>query len=170
MPVFKEKNKTTSITTEYKCPDFFVVVGDYRECQIVVWSTFTCDILATYVCPAPIHALQWDPYMCNEFASVGAQGSIMFWLLDETGSSAALSVHEAKVPREIEMAQHGVGVHAQSATLLPWSDGIFRFILNSGSLIGNSTFHMSYCFLGLVDLSYEIGSKFQIFINFVFKM
>jgi hypothetical protein len=39
----------------------------------------------------------------NEFASIGENGAVLFWLLDEgTGpDSANLNVHEADVPEEL---------------------------------------------------------------------
>lgn len=50
---------------------------------------------------APIHCIKWDPTAVNEFASVGEDGSLCFWLLDETDNEAGLSVHEAEVPDEL---------------------------------------------------------------------
>lgn len=39
--------------------------------------------------------------------SVGQDGSVLFWLLDETKNNACLNVHEAEVPEEL-LQKHGV--------------------------------------------------------------
>ncbi|KAJ7372636.1 WD repeat-containing protein 90 [Desmophyllum pertusum] len=43
----------------------------------------------------------WDPYTANEFTSVGQDGSVLFWLLDDTGEKMTLNVHEPEVPGEL---------------------------------------------------------------------
>ncbi|XP_064636675.1 WD repeat-containing protein 90-like [Lineus longissimus] len=82
---------------------FLVSAGDYRECSVVVWSTYTYTILTATKATLPIHSIKWDPYTMNEFASVGENGAVLFWLLDEGAGpdSATLNVHEADVPEEI---------------------------------------------------------------------
>lgn len=75
--------------------------GDYRDCTIVIWSTATYCILTTSKAASPIHDLRWDPFTVNEFASVGADGMVLFWLLDETGANVSLNVHEAEVPEDL---------------------------------------------------------------------
>jgi hypothetical protein len=59
----------------------------------------------------PIHDLLWDPYTVNEFASVGQNGTLLFWLLDETGTDVALNVHEADVPEELLQTHHLVSAY-----------------------------------------------------------
>lgn len=71
---------------------FLISVGDYRECSVVVWSTRDLVMLTASCAPQPIHDLRWDPYTANEFVSVGQNGSVLFWLLDETGGSISLNV------------------------------------------------------------------------------
>lgn len=51
--------------------------------------------------------MKWDPFSVNEFVSVGQDGSVLFWLLDETKNNACLNVHEAEVPEEL-LQKHGV--------------------------------------------------------------
>ena len=79
----------------------FDTLGDYRDCSIVVWSTTTYCILTTSKAASPIHDIKWDPYTVNEFSSVGVNGTILFWLLDETTSNIGLNVHEAEVPDDL---------------------------------------------------------------------
>lgn len=81
---------------------FCNLTGDYREYCIVVWETTSYQIAATSMAPAPIHCLKWDPFAVNEFVSVGEQGTVLFWLLDETSSEVCLNVHEADLPDELE--------------------------------------------------------------------
>ena len=57
---------------------------------------------------SPIHELKWDPYTVNEFASVGQNGTVLFWLLDETTTDVCLNVHEAEVPDELLQGHHKV--------------------------------------------------------------
>lgn len=78
-----------------------MLTGDYRDCSIVVWSTHNYCILTTSKAASPIHDLRWDPYTVNEFASVGQNGTVLFWLLDETTSNICLNVHEADVPDDL---------------------------------------------------------------------
>lgn len=67
-------------------------VGDYRECSVVVWSTSDLVVLAASFARLPVHDVMWDPYTANEFTCVGQDGSVLFWLLDETGDKMTLNV------------------------------------------------------------------------------
>ena len=84
--------------------------GDYHECSIVLWSTYTYTVLTSTKTSKPIHALKWDPYTVNEFASVGDCGTLSFWLLDETQAEVTLSVHEAQLPHDLLGTHHMVCV------------------------------------------------------------
>lgn len=79
----------------------FVLTGDYRDRTVVVWSTYDYSVLTQSTASQPIHEVRWDPYAANEFASVGAGGNLLFWLLDETSPNISLNVHEARVPSEL---------------------------------------------------------------------
>ncbi|EDV28238.1 uncharacterized protein TRIADDRAFT_20616 [Trichoplax adhaerens] len=70
---------------------FLISVGNYLDCAIVVWSTNDHSVLAATQLTEPIHDLCWDPYTVNEFSSVGANGKIKFWLLDETNYTISLN-------------------------------------------------------------------------------
>ena len=73
---------------------FLVSVGDYRECSVVVWCTRDVVVLASSFARHPVHDIMWDPYTANEFCSVGQDGSVLFWLLDETGDQMTLNVRK----------------------------------------------------------------------------
>lgn len=88
----------------YKC-----FIGDYRERSVVVWSTYNYEILTTSQTEYPIHDLKWDPYTVNEFASVGQDGQVLFWLLDETTAEVCLNLHQTDVPEELLQKHHVVG-------------------------------------------------------------
>ena len=75
---------------------------------MVVWSAQTYALLTTATTNQPMHHVKWDPYTVNEFASVGQNGSVLFWLLDETGNDVSLNVHEAEVPEELLQTHHMV--------------------------------------------------------------
>lgn len=59
---------------------------------MVVWCTRDLVVLAASYARHPIHDIMWDPYTVNEFTSVGQDGSVLFWLLDETGDKMTLNV------------------------------------------------------------------------------
>ena len=71
---------------------FLISVGDYRECSVVIWGTKDYNVLTSSYTQVPIHDLSWDPYTMNEFVSVGEDGNVLFWLLDETRGSFNLNV------------------------------------------------------------------------------
>lgn len=83
-----------------------VHAGDYHDSEIVVWFTNTYTIAVSARTEVAVHSMRWDPYTVNEFATVGEEGSLCFWLLDET-HAPQLSLHEANVPEE---ALKGYGV------------------------------------------------------------
>jgi hypothetical protein len=74
----------------------------------VIWSTHSYTVLTSTTTSQPIHDVRWDPYTVNEFASVGAGGTLLFWLLDETRSEVGLSVHEAQLPDNLLATHHVV--------------------------------------------------------------
>lgn len=85
------------------------LTGDYHESSIVVWSTYSHDVIVATRALTPVLDLAWDPYTVNEFTSVGVDGTMLFWLLDETGAKAELNVHEAEVPDDLLSVHHMVG-------------------------------------------------------------
>ena len=93
--------------------------GDYRECSIVVWSTYTYTVLTSTKTSQPVHDIKWDPYTVNEFASVGEAGTLSFWLLDETQAEVTLSVHEAQLPDDLLRTHHMVCVWCPLSHELP---------------------------------------------------
>ncbi|XP_052262541.1 WD repeat-containing protein 90-like isoform X2 [Dreissena polymorpha] len=111
---------------------FLISVGDYRDCTIVVWSTQSYCILTTSKAASPIHHLRWDPYTVNEFSSVGQNGTVLFWLLDETTSNIGLNVHEGEVPDDLlykksmglrkECVEFTCSVYAGDSTLYTGTD------------------------------------------------
>ena len=55
----------------------------------------------------------------NEFSSVGQNGTVLFWLLDETATNICLNVHEAEVPDELLKIKHvvsGILLHCSVET------------------------------------------------------
>ncbi|KAH9513092.1 WD repeat-containing protein 90 [Bulinus truncatus] len=80
---------------------YLISIGDYRECTVVVWRTTDFQIVASSSTESVIHAVKWDPFTVNEFVSVGDNGTVLFWLLDETTSDVFLNVHEAELPEDL---------------------------------------------------------------------
>ena len=64
---------------------------------MVVWSTSDYVVLTTSYAKEPLHDMLWDPYTVNEFVSVGQNGTVLFWLLDETSGTVGLNVSTQSV-------------------------------------------------------------------------
>ena len=64
---------------------------------MVVWSTSNYVVLTASYAKEPIHSLLWDPFTVNEFVSVGQNGTVLFWLLDETVGAIGLNVSKQAV-------------------------------------------------------------------------
>ncbi|GFO23377.1 WD repeat-containing protein 90-like [Plakobranchus ocellatus] len=140
---------------------FLVSVGDYRECVVVVWDTKSFEPVASSAAVvAPVHCLQWDPFTVNEFVTVGDSGTVLFWLLDDSGRGSdgdvksrggasseggcCLSVHEAELPWELT----GNGKHPASAfTSLAYSEDSTVFVgTETGKVLAWDTRHNT-CFM-----------------------
>ncbi|KAF6029854.1 WDR90 [Bugula neritina] len=81
---------------------FLVTVGDYSERKVNLWETSMCTLVASTQTSQPINYVAWDPQAFNEFVTVGDQGAIMFWLVDElTDNIPKLRVQEPALPEEI---------------------------------------------------------------------
>ncbi|XP_046861047.1 WD repeat-containing protein 90-like [Xenia sp. Carnegie-2017] len=80
---------------------FLISVGDYRECSVVIWGTKDYNVLTSSYTKTPIHDIAWDTYTMNEFVSVGQDGHVLFWLLEESRGSFNLNVCEGKVPEDL---------------------------------------------------------------------
>ena len=102
--------------TDWTIGIFINFAGDYRECIVVVWETKSFQqVASSSAVAAPVHGLLWDPYTVNEFVTVGEAGTVMFWLLGESGRRTtdvrgggeggactySLSVQEAELPLEL---------------------------------------------------------------------
>ncbi|ESP04065.1 hypothetical protein LOTGIDRAFT_230310 [Lottia gigantea] len=122
---------------------FLVSVGDYRECNVVLWSTNDYSVLATTTTDYPIHDIQWDPSTVNEFSTVGENATVLFWLLDETVSEVALNVHVADVPGELV----SVGGKAVSFTALEFGNDSTLYIGTSHGKITAWDTRQNSCFM-----------------------
>ncbi|KAL3876292.1 hypothetical protein ACJMK2_034157, partial [Sinanodonta woodiana] len=126
---------------------FLISVGDFRDPTIVVWSTHSYGLLTTSRAAHPIHELKWDPYTVNEFASVGRNGAVLFWLLDETSNNISLNVHEAELPDELFKTHHGGSRDPVEFTCLEYAGDSTLFIgSNNGNVSAWDTRHNS-CFM-----------------------
>lgn len=124
---------------------FLISVGDYQDCTIVVWSTRNYEILTTSKTTSAIHDLKWDPFSVNEFVSVGQDGSVLFWLLDETKNNACLNVHEAEVPEEL-LQKHGSSDVVEFTSLDFSGDSTLYIATNNGKVSAWDTRHNT-CFM-----------------------
>ncbi|KAK7112108.1 WD repeat-containing protein 90-like isoform X2 [Littorina saxatilis] len=123
---------------------FLITVGDYHNSEVVVWSTISYTVLTSAKTDEAVNCLKWDPFTVNEFASVGEEGTLLFWLLDETTSQATLSVHEAGVPDEVLKPE---GNAVTSFTSLEYTGGSTLYVTaTNGKVSAWDTRHNS-CFL-----------------------
>ncbi|XP_041363253.1 WD repeat-containing protein 90-like isoform X2 [Gigantopelta aegis] len=135
---------------------FLISVGDYQECSLVVWSTTNYDTLSITKTAHPIHDLKWDPFTMNEFASVGANGNLLFWLLDETSSDVCLNVHEADVPEELLQMHHMGAGQVDFTSLVFAGDSTMYAATNHGRVSAWDT-RCNTCFMHWEADSTEIG-------------
>ncbi|XP_070579992.1 WD repeat-containing protein 90-like isoform X2 [Ptychodera flava] len=136
---------------------FLVSVGDYRECSIVVWNTNDYSVIAASKTALPVHELRWDPYSPNEFVSVGARGTVLFWLLDETHQQCSLNVHEADVPEELMDTNVKALSDTEFTSVAYGGDNVLYVGSNTGVLSAWDTRHNT-CFMHWDADSAEITS------------
>eukprot|EP00041_Stephanoeca_diplocostata_P033073 m.1082433 g.1082433 ORF g.1082433 m.1082433 type:complete len:1886 (-) comp24266_c0_seq4:397-6054(-) len=77
---------------------FLASVGNYTDGAVAVWEVQTGTMVAAAQADAPINRIQWDPCSPREFATVGQQGILQFWLVDESQAAPVLNVHTAATP------------------------------------------------------------------------
>lgn len=135
---------------------FLVSVGDYRECSVVVWCTRDLVVLAASYARHPVHDIMWDPYTANEFTSVGQDGSVLFWLLDETGDKMTLNVHEPEVPKELVQSKKVRDEYYDFTALWYAGDSVMYAATSSGMLSAWDT-RQNKCFIHWEGDSSEIG-------------
>lgn len=125
---------------------FLVSVGDYHESSIVVWSTYSLDVIVATRALTPVLDLAWDPYTVNEFTSVGVDGTMLFWLLDETGAKAELNVHEAEVPDDL-LSVHHMGCGQVDFTCLEYAGDSTLYVGSSNGKISAWDTRQNTCFM-----------------------
>ena len=137
------------VSMQYSRDDrFLLTMGDYRECLLVVWDALTYNVLTSARTPVPMHDIKWDPYTVNEFITAGASGTILFWMLDETGSAGpTLNLHQADVPSDL-LGKHHVGSHgAMEFTCVEYgADSTVYTATSTGAISAWDTRHNS-CFM-----------------------
>ena len=132
------------------------------DCSLAVWSMTTFDLLVSTRTSAPVHDLRWDPSACNEFATVGSEGTLLFWLLDETtsssSSSVSLNVHEAELPVEIRCR----GKDVAELTSLEYGDDSTLYVGSNHGQISAWDTRRNTCFMHWDADSTEIGEFWRI--------
>jgi len=84
-----------------KDDSLLVSVGNYKDCAVAVWSVGSGELLAASQCDWPVHAVAWDPASPAEFATVGENAELSFWLLTGDEERPVLNVHAAAVPEAL---------------------------------------------------------------------
>ena len=98
-----------SMLSGIMCFRFLVSLGDYEERRINVWETSNYTLIASTVTNSSLHHIAWDPQAFNEFVTVGDNGSIMFWLIDEiSDKKPKLRVQEPDIPDEVSSLSNRV--------------------------------------------------------------
>ncbi|XP_064594375.1 WD repeat-containing protein 90-like isoform X2 [Liolophura sinensis] len=126
---------------------FLLSVGDYRDCSVVVWSTYDYTVLTQSTAAKPIHEVRWDPYTANEFASVGAGGNLLFWLLDETSPNVSLNVHEARVPSDLLRSHVTASPFVTDFTSLEYAGGSVLYVATSSGRVSAWDTRSNTCFI-----------------------
>ncbi|KAJ8318923.1 hypothetical protein KUTeg_004014 [Tegillarca granosa] len=104
----------------------------------------------------PINELKWDPYTVNEFATVGQNGTLLFWLLDETTNDICLNVHEAEIPDELVQLPHMARGQVDFTSLEYAGDSTLYTSTSNGKVAAWDTRHNT-CFMHWEGDSTEIG-------------
>ena len=84
-----------------KDDSLLVSVGNYKDCAVAVWAVSSGELLAASQCDWPVHAVAWDPVSPAEFATVGENAELSFWLLTGDEERPVLNVHAAPVPEAL---------------------------------------------------------------------
>jgi WD40 repeat protein len=95
-----------------------VSVGNFSDCTIAVWEVESGTMLAAAQAETPVNQIDWDRAASNEFATVGQDATISFWLFDESGPSPMLNVHAAPVPDELLEGHFTSLAYTNESTLL----------------------------------------------------
>ncbi|KAK7003519.1 WD repeat-containing protein 90 [Biomphalaria glabrata] len=83
---------------------YLISIGDFRESNVVVWSTSNYQMVASSPTDSAMHSVKWDPFSVNEFVTVGDNATVLFWMLDETTADVYLNVHEAELPEDLQLS------------------------------------------------------------------
>ena len=62
---------------------FLLSLSDFYECSITIWSTQDYTIVSQATAEHPIHSARWHPFSANQVATVGRNGTLCFWYLDD---------------------------------------------------------------------------------------
>ncbi|XP_071943850.1 WD repeat-containing protein 90-like [Antedon mediterranea] len=135
---------------------FLLSVGDYRERAIVIWNMMDYSVITASKTALPVHAVQWDPYATNEFATVGEKSTMLFWLLDETQERYNLNVHEATIPEELLTSRQKVHSDVSLTSLHYGGDSVLFVGTSTGVLSAWDTRHNT-CFMHWEAETSEIG-------------
>ena len=106
-----------------------VTVGNYVDPSIAVWECSTGALLAATQSDQPLHAVAWDPNNYGEFAACGQDGTLLFFLLDDSQDVGArytrqhkhvLKVFAASLPKSLHSPRAAGPVHF---TALEYTEG-----------------------------------------------
>ncbi|XP_060030083.1 WD repeat-containing protein 90 [Erinaceus europaeus] len=82
---------------------FLITLGDYCDRALALWSTATCELLASTVLLEPAHSVAFSPWDAGRLACVGP--ALTFWRLQQHGASTGLQVHQAPVPKAVGVGE-----------------------------------------------------------------
>ena len=77
--------------------------GNHHSPDLIIWSTTDYSILATSSLSSPAHEIRWDTHSAYELASVGADGHIAFWLLEECEGRDGMELKVRERGRDVEV-------------------------------------------------------------------
>lgn len=84
-----------------------LLIGDFNDPHVVVWNTNTQLLEVSSLAEYPIHEVCWDPQQCSSFTTVGENGTVLFWMVDEkTDQRVELLLYQPKIgPQITEMTK-----------------------------------------------------------------
>lgn len=136
---------------------YLVSVGDFHEPHIALWNTNTQFLESSSLAEYPVHEVCWDPQQSSSFTTVGENGTILFWMVDEkTNEGVDLMLHKPKIGLQIlEMAQTD-NESCLNFTSVAYSNSVV-FIGNDVGFVTAWDTNNNECFLSWEVDNTEIG-------------
>lgn len=136
---------------------YLVSVGDFNDPHVVVWNTNTQLLEVSSLAEYPIHEVCWDPQQCSSFTTVGENGTVLFWMVDEkTDQRVELLLYQPKIGPQITEMTKTDTESSLNFTCITYADSV-AFIGNDLGFVTAWNTNNNQCFLCWEVDNTEIG-------------